>query len=457
MANSSLTKKIEEEKNKVVVTPETSIASNFAPTTLNGVDDTTTNKITSEYQKPKEITDLDNKRQGAATTLEGLVNKGQIITQDVYNGINSQFVKPSSVTQADAYLSQQLKTIQSGKTSWTDGVQGIMDKIANREKFTYDVDTDPLFQQALASAMNSGKQAMQDTIGQASALTGGYGSTYATSVGNQTYNSFIEDAYDNLPQYYEMAMQKYQMEGDELYRQLDMYNMADDKEYNRNIAAYDATFNMRNRQYDESYNKFRDDKSDWFAKADLQLNEHGQRVSDATNYYNITADMSDSMYERSYNEWFDSVNKAMQYAQLLNSDYWNKMDYDQTEDHFNRNLEFQGSENQKDRDLTVSENAKNRTSSSSSGTRTGSGGGNGYDYSAEDMQKASKSQAVQSFKGSILTEDEFIRRGKSTSVNGKSVRFDTYNEYIDAKLEEYSGSGKLTANEVAYLVGYYFR
>jgi hypothetical protein len=48
--------------------------------------------------------------------------------------------------------------------------------------------------------MNSGKSAMQDTIGQASALTGGYGSTYATSAGNQAYNAFIEDAYNNLPE-----------------------------------------------------------------------------------------------------------------------------------------------------------------------------------------------------------------------------------------------------------------
>ena len=40
-------------------------------------------------------------------------------------------------------------------------------------------------------------------------MTGGYGSTYATTAGNQAYNAFIEDAYDNLPQYYQMAMEAY--------------------------------------------------------------------------------------------------------------------------------------------------------------------------------------------------------------------------------------------------------
>ena len=137
---------------------------------------------------------------------------------------------------------------------------------------------------------------MQDTIGQASALTGGYGSTYATSAGNQAYNSFIEDAYDNLPQYYQMALEAYQMEGDELYRKYSMFSEADDKEYNRNVTAYDVTNQYRNRTYDEAYNLYRDDKSDAFAMANLQLNEHGQRVSDATNYYNATSNHADTVY-----------------------------------------------------------------------------------------------------------------------------------------------------------------
>ena len=81
-----------------------------------------------------------------------------------------------------------------------------MGQIQNRDKFSYDVDNDVLFQQYLASSMASGKTAMQDTMGQASALTGGYGSTYATSAANQQYNAYIQDAYNNLPEYYQMAM-----------------------------------------------------------------------------------------------------------------------------------------------------------------------------------------------------------------------------------------------------------
>ena len=254
--------------------------------------------------------------------LNTLVNKEEIISSDVKDKMNSSFEVPNTVTKADKYLSSQLQKIQSGRTSYTDQVQEMMDKIMNRDKFSYDVDNDPLFQQALASAMNSGKQAMQDTIGQASALTGGYGSTYATSAGNQAYNSFIEDAYDNLPQYYQMALEAYQMEGEEMYRQFGVVSEMDDKEFNRNVAAYDATYQHRNQMYNEAYGQFRDEKSDAFATANLQLNEHGQRVNDAYNLYNAELNYADSMYEKEYTKWAKET-------ELLYDNYWNEKNFDE--------------------------------------------------------------------------------------------------------------------------------
>ena len=369
-----------------------------------GVDDDTYNKAYNnsfnESDKSKELT---ANRETALSNLGALTSKDSIISDSTWDSINSSFVIPDAVKEADIYIANQLEKIQSGKTSYSDQVKEMMDKIMNREKFSYDVDTDPLFQQALASAMNSGKQAMQDTIGQASALTGGYGSTYATTAGNQAYNAFIEDAYNNLPEYYQMALDAYQMEGEEMYRQYGMLSAEDDKEYNRYVTAYDATYQHRNQLYNEAYTQYRDSKSDAFATANLELNEHGQLVSDAYNYYNATADYADTVYQREYNTWLDSINIAAKEVDLLNSDAWANKNFDegvrqyeknyaQTEDHFTRNQEFQSSENQKqrdftatenqkDRDLTVSENAKNRehdtalaNMKSSSGGGSGSGG-----------------------------------------------------------------------------------
>jgi hypothetical protein len=351
--------------------------------TIAGVDSSTIDKA---YKSTfKESDDVKNAMSESGTALgnvKDLTSKGQLVSDDTWNSLGKKFSTPNSVIQADSYLNSQLKKIQSGKTSYSDQVRDMMDTIMGREKFTYDVDKDPLFQQALASAMNSGKTAMQDTIGQASALTGGYGSSYATSAGNQAYNAFIEDAYNNLPQYYQMAMEAYQMEGDDLYRQLGMLTDADDREYSRNVTAYDATYQHRNQMYNEAYQQFRDAKNDAYNVANLKLSEHGQLVNDAYNYFNASADYANTLYEREYNKWADEVNQAMMWAQMLNSDWWKntefgegvrqyeqnfaeqqrqyEKDYAQKDEHFNKNLEFTEAENQKDRDWKSSESQLDR-------------------------------------------------------------------------------------------------
>ena len=294
-----------------------------------GVSQEQLDKTQEEFKASNDVKNADKKANNVLSDLEDLVGKKNIISKDVMSALNSSFSVPSEVLEADAWLSNQLEKIQSGKTSYSDQVRDMMDKIMNREKFSYDVDTDPLFQQALASAMSSGKQAMQDTIGQASALTGGYGSTYATTAGNQAYNSFIEDAYNNLPEYYQMALEAYQTEGEEMYRPFGVVSELDDKEYNRNITAYDATYQHRNQIYNEAYTQFRDSKTDAFNMANLQLNEHGQRVNDAYNLYNATSSQADKLYEREYNSWADSINNAWKEIELYNGDAWANKNFDE--------------------------------------------------------------------------------------------------------------------------------
>ena len=57
---------------------------------------------------------------------------------------------------------------------------------------------------------------MRDTMGQAAALTGGYGSSYAQSVGQQQYDSYLQSLGEALPELYGMAWQRYNAEGDAL-------------------------------------------------------------------------------------------------------------------------------------------------------------------------------------------------------------------------------------------------
>ena len=88
----------------------------------------------------------------------------------------------------------------------------------NREDFQYDLNTDALYHQYKDRYMEQGKAAMEDTMGQAAALTGGYGSSYAQSVGQQAYNSYLKQLGDVVPELYQLAYDRYRDKGDRLYK-----------------------------------------------------------------------------------------------------------------------------------------------------------------------------------------------------------------------------------------------
>lgn len=88
----------------------------------------------------------------------------------------------------------------------------------NQEDFQYDLNGDALYRQYKDRYMEMGKAAMQDTMGQAAALTGGYGSSYAQSVGQQAYNSYLQQLGDVVPELYQLAYDRYRDKGDRLYK-----------------------------------------------------------------------------------------------------------------------------------------------------------------------------------------------------------------------------------------------
>ena len=88
--------------------------------------------------------------------------------------------------------------------------------ITGRPAFSYDPASDPVYNSFSQSYQRRGRLAMRNTMGQAAALTGGYGSSYAQSVGQQQYDSYIQSLGEALPELYGMAWQRYNAEGDAL-------------------------------------------------------------------------------------------------------------------------------------------------------------------------------------------------------------------------------------------------
>lgn len=147
-------------------------------------------------------------------------------TTDIVNrdGLKS-YTKPqqSTAPSAGAVKPQTPAAPQQGyQSGYQKQLDDTMDKILNREDFAYDLNGDALWKQYQDQYTRKGKMAMMDTMGQAAALTGGYGSSYGQAVGQQAYQGYLQEMNQFIPELYQMALQRYQMEGDRLNQQYDM-------------------------------------------------------------------------------------------------------------------------------------------------------------------------------------------------------------------------------------------
>lgn len=135
-------------------------------------------------------------------------------------------------------------------------------QILNREAFSYDPEKDPTYQQYKESYTRSGERAMQDTLGQVSARTGGLASSYAGSAAQQTYDNYMGALADKIPELKQLAYSMYQDEGNTQRANLEMLvalEQGDYAKYADLLAQYntDRSFNYgvhRDNISDERYN-----------------------------------------------------------------------------------------------------------------------------------------------------------------------------------------------------------
>lgn len=134
---------------------------------------------------------------------------------------------------------------EMAKPQYTSKYQSQIDELAkailNREAFTYDHMNDPSYQQYEKSYTRMGNRAMEDTLGRLSGRTGGMASSYAGSVAQQTFNNYMSDLADIIPELRQLAYSMYVDEGNVM---------------NNNLASLRAL-------EDANYAKYRDDINDY--------------------------------------------------------------------------------------------------------------------------------------------------------------------------------------------------
>lgn len=159
-----------------------------------------------------------------------------------------------------------------------DQATAIYDKIMNRGEFAYDVNKDKLYQQYRDLYAQMGRGAMEDTMGQAAALTGGYGSTYSQNAGQQAYNAYLQKLNDVVPELYNAAYNRYNQEGQDL---MNLYSMA----RSNADSAYE-------RDYNQWYNRLQLERGDEDTTYNRQQTEEQKKLA-----------QEETDYERKQNAW----------------------------------------------------------------------------------------------------------------------------------------------------------
>lgn len=189
--------------------------------------------------------------------------------------LESGYTPSGSVSAAKAYL-QQVQGSKPGayQSRWDEELTSLYDQITNRKPFQYDLGQDALYQQYKEQYQRLGRQAMEDTMGQAASLTGGYGSTYSEQVGQQAYNAYLQSLNDIVPDLYDRAYSRYQDEGQELYNRYGLVEGRENMDYSRyrdtvsdyysDLADARSAYNSE-RSFD--YQQYADQLSYWSNKA----------------------------------------------------------------------------------------------------------------------------------------------------------------------------------------------
>ena len=298
------------------------------------------------------------------------VNSFENVTYDDY-------VKGESVLAAENALNAHIANKPGEyQSQWQSQLDNLMNSIMNRDKFSYDLNGDALYQQYKDKYIQQGKLAMGDAIGQASAMTGGYGNSYAQSVGQQQYQAQLNNLNDIVPELYQMALDKYKMEGQDLYNQYGLLMDRENSDYGRYrdtvsdfLTERDYLTGRVDSETSFDYGKYMDDKnfkhtlnqeeyarlldalgiaqSDYYDGANMFYNEQsnknsllGQQFSDEMNLWNADTNQKWTEWEASESARKEANDEAWKQAEWDESmrqselgQYWTEKEFDANQDY----------------------------------------------------------------------------------------------------------------------------
>ena len=271
--------------------------------------DNTQNAVKDYQQKNGLSVDgiVGNNTWGALTKASGGTSGGISTGTDTgtsANTANTGFTydayKPSdTVAQAEALLQQQLAQKPGAyQSTWQTQLDDIINRIMNREDFSYSLNEDAMYQQLKDQYLLLGQQASMDAMGQAAALTGGYGNSYAQTVGQQAYQDYLQQLNDVVPELYDMALDQYNQEGQALYDQASLMASMEDQEYGRYRDSLSDYYTELNRLTEDARYQGEQDYAKWADKLNLDYGMHRDQVADSQ--WQAEFDEAKRQYDQQY-------------------------------------------------------------------------------------------------------------------------------------------------------------
>lgn len=144
------------------------------------------------------------------------------------------YTPSDEVTAARAYR-DSVAAMEPGayQSRFEEKLQELYDQIAGREAFDYDPEEDEAYRRYAKLYAAKGAAAMEDTLGKAASLTGGYGSSYAQSAGQQAYNGYLQELAALVPELRQAALAEYRQEGQALADQYSILSQREKNDYAR--------------------------------------------------------------------------------------------------------------------------------------------------------------------------------------------------------------------------------
>lgn len=163
-------------------------------------------------------------------------------------------------------MKEKQKKKEELEINYSDAVKQSLAEVLNRRDYSYNAENDAVFSKYKKLYTEQGKRAMQDTMGNAALLTGGYGNSYGTYAGQQAYNKHMQELSDRSAELEQKAYDRYRDEENSAYKRLDalMGYYADERDYlykkEQDALAQENLIYDRNRDAYESDRQYELDR-----------------------------------------------------------------------------------------------------------------------------------------------------------------------------------------------------